>query len=58
MTGKPVVILSKPLKLIGKKALIQEVAQGFDEAGEFEDFDVGGTVGPIVVPADDYVAAC
>jgi hypothetical protein len=25
--------------------------------GEFEDFDVVGTIGPIVAPADDYVAA-
>lgn len=57
MTGKPVVILSKPLKLIGKQALIQEVAQGFDQGGKLEDLDVGGAVGPIVVPADDYVAA-
>jgi len=32
----------------------QEVAQGIDEAGEFEDFDVGGQLGN-VVPADDYV---
>ena len=32
-------------------------AQGLDEAGKLEDLDVGGTVGPVVVPADDYVAA-
>ena len=32
-------------------------AQGFDEGGKLEDLDVGGTVGPVVMPADDYVAA-
>jgi hypothetical protein len=33
------------------------LAQGLDEAGKVEDFDVGGAVVPVVVPADDYVAA-
>ena len=28
-----------------------------DAGGEFEDLDVGGAVGPVVTPADDYVAA-
>ena len=32
-------------------------AQGFDSAGKLEDLDVGGAVVPVVVPADDYVAA-
>ena len=32
-------------------------ARGFDEAGKLEDLDVGGAVVPVVVPADDYVAA-
>jgi hypothetical protein len=32
-------------------------AQGFDAGGKLKDLDVGGTVVPIVVPADDYVAA-
>jgi hypothetical protein len=31
--------------------------EGFDEGGELEDFDLGGALGPIVAPADDYVAA-
>src|SRR5262249_44879455 len=31
--------------------------EGVEEGGEFEDFDVGGRVGPVVAPADDYVAA-
>ena len=30
--------------------------EGFDEGGELEDLDLGGTLGPIVAPADDYVA--
>jgi|SRR5882762_9291999 hypothetical protein len=33
------------------------LAQGFDQAGELEDLDVGGAVVPVVMPADDYVAA-
>ena len=33
------------------------VAQGFDAAGKLEDLDLGGAVGPVVMPADDYVAA-
>ncbi len=40
----------------GETRLIQGVAQGFDDGGKVEDLDVGGTVGPIMVPADDYVA--
>jgi hypothetical protein len=32
-------------------------AEGLDEGGKLEDLDVGGAVVPIVVPADDYVAA-
>ena len=32
-------------------------AQGFDVGGKVEDFDVGGAVGPVVAPTDDYVAA-
>ena len=32
-------------------------AQGLDEAGKLEDFDVGGAVRPVVMPADDYIAA-
>ena len=31
--------------------------QGIDEGGKLEDFDVGGAGGPVVMPADDYVAA-
>ena len=31
-------------------------AEGLDQAGKVEDLDVGGTVAPVVVPADDYVA--
>jgi hypothetical protein len=31
--------------------------EGFKEGGEFEDFDVGRAVGPVVAPADDDVAA-
>lgn len=27
-----------------------------DYGGEFEDFDLGRAVGPVVAPADDYVA--
>ena len=58
ITGKPAVILrGKPVKLIWKQALILGAAQGLDEAGKLEDLDVGGTGGPIMVPADDYVAA-
>jgi hypothetical protein len=30
---------------------------GFDEGGEFEDFDLGRAVGPVVTPAHDDVAA-
>jgi hypothetical protein len=37
--------------------LISGVGEGFDQGGEFEDFDLGGAVGPVVAPADDYVAA-
>src|SRR5579864_243070 len=33
------------------------VAGGLDQAGKLEDLDVGGAVGPGVMPADDYVAA-
>ena len=33
------------------------LAQGLDAGGKLEDLDVGGTVGPVVMPADDYVAA-
>jgi hypothetical protein len=33
------------------------LAEGVDEAGKLEDFDVGGTVVPVMVPADDYVAS-
>lgn len=33
-------------------------AQGLDEGGKVEDLDVGGAGEPIMVPADDYVAAC
>ena len=32
-------------------------AEGFDAGGKFEDLDVGWAVGPVVMPADDYVAA-
>jgi hypothetical protein len=32
-------------------------AQGFDAGGKLKDLDVGGAAGPVVVPADDYVAA-
>ena len=31
--------------------------EGFEEGGEFEDFEVGRAVGPVVAPADDDVAA-
>ena len=31
--------------------------EGFDEGGEFEDFDFGRAVGPVVASADDDVAA-
>jgi 6-phosphogluconolactonase len=31
--------------------------QRFDQGGEFEDFDLGRAVGPVVAPADDDVAA-
>jgi hypothetical protein len=41
----------------GKTRLLSGVAEGFDEAGKLEDLDVGGAGGPIMVPADDYVAA-
>ena len=34
------------------------VAQRLDEAGKLEDLDVGRAVGgPVVPPADDYIAA-
>jgi hypothetical protein len=33
------------------------VAESFNEAGEVEDFEVRGVVGPVVAPADDHVAA-
>jgi hypothetical protein len=33
------------------------VGEGLDEGGEFKDFEVSGAVGPVVVPADDDVAA-
>lgn len=33
------------------------LAQGFNAAGKLEDLDVGGAVGPVMMPADDYVAA-
>jgi hypothetical protein len=39
------------------RVLVVEDAEGPDAAGELEYFDVGGAVGPVVVPADDYVAA-
>ena len=32
-------------------------AQGLDQGRELEDLDVGGAVVPVVMPADDYVAA-
>jgi hypothetical protein len=41
----------------GKQALILGAAQGLDEGGKVEDLDVGGAVVPVVVAADDYVAA-
>lgn len=28
-----------------------------DYGGEFEDFDLGGAIGPVVAPANDYIAA-
>lgn len=31
--------------------------EGLDDGGEFEDFDLGRAVGPVVAPADDDVAA-
>ena len=31
--------------------------EGGEEGGEFEDFDVGRVIGPVVAPADDDVAA-
>jgi hypothetical protein len=31
------------------------VGEGFDQGGELEDFDLLGTVGPIVAPANNYV---
>jgi hypothetical protein len=31
--------------------------EGLEAGGKVEDFDVGGAVGPVVAPADDYVAA-
>jgi hypothetical protein len=58
VTSKPAVILSgKPLKLIGKQALILGAAQGLDEAGKLENLDAGAAVilknsgGPARTPA-------
>ena len=31
------------------------VGEGVEKGGEFEDFDLGRAVGPIVAPSDDYV---
>ena len=39
------------------RVLVIGGGEGLDPAGEFEDLDVDGTVGPVVMPADDYVAA-
>jgi hypothetical protein len=39
------------------RALVVGVAKGFDAGGKFEHLDVGGAVGPIVMPAHDYIAA-
>ena len=44
------------MTFLGYTTLVLGVGQGFDEGGEFEDFDLGRAVGPIVAPADDDVA--
>lgn len=40
-----------------KIVLVVGGGEGREEGGEFEDFDVGRVVGPVVAPADDDVAA-
>ena len=39
------------------RVLVVGGGEGFNAGGKFEDLDVGGAVGPVVMPADDYVAA-
>ena len=39
-----------------KVRLVVGNGEGLNHGGEFEDFDLGRAVGPIVAPANDYVA--
>jgi hypothetical protein len=40
-----------------KGSFVVGSGEGFDQGGEFEDFDMGRAIGPVVAPADDDVAA-
>jgi hypothetical protein len=40
-----------------RRARLVGGGEGLEEGGEFEDFEVGRAVGPVVAPADDDVAA-
>ena len=57
MTGPKTGGRSEPARCPRYEMSVFGSPQRFDKGGEFEDFDLGRAVGPVVAPADDDVAA-